>query len=135
MSQSNFMSYSAAIALGIVIGVLLPLSVTNTVNIESKTAEESPAETSELKIKVSQDSLLNHGKILQVLQLEFRETLTINSIEINEGACSFNPYFEGSPELPFIAKMGTISRLVTSCDFFVKLEINSERGVFQKEFD
>lgn len=136
MSQYNFMSHLAAIALGIVIGVLLPLPVTSTAKIEVRAAEEPQAETPELKIRVSPaPPLLHNGNVFQVLRLEFRETLTINSIKINEGACGINPFFEGSPKFPFTAKMGTISRLVTGCDFFVKLEINSEKGVFEKEFE
>ena len=74
------------------------------------------------------------------LRLEFRESMVVENIEINEGNCSLNPYdtkgwVDGKPILlPLSVGMGTVIDTQTDCGVFVQLSIQTDKGVFEEPF-
>ena len=72
------------------------------------------------------------------LRLEFRESMVVETININEGNCSINPFdvwIDGEIiEFPISVGMGTVIDGMTNCDLFVQLSIQTDKGLFEKRF-
>lgn len=113
------------IGVGVLIGVFLPNSLTDTKkpSIEFVGYEGRNNFTNE---KVNR------------LRVEFRESMVVETIEINEGNCGINPFsflIDGEIiEFPISVGMGTVVDGMTNCDLFVQLSIQTDKGLFTKEF-
>ena len=73
------------------------------------------------------------GLMTTYVRFEVRESLTINSMVINEGNCVL-PIFEYS-KLPMTVGMGTVMDERTDCDVVVQIEMKTDKGVFTYSFD
>lgn len=73
------------------------------------------------------------GLMTTYVRFEIRESLTINSMVINEGNCVL-PNFEYS-KLPMTVGMGTVMDEQTDCDVVVQIEMKTDKGVFTYHFD
>jgi hypothetical protein len=64
--------------------------------------------------------------------------MVVETIDINEGNCGINPFdvlIDGEIiEFPISVGMGTVIDGMTNCDLFVQLSIQTDKGLFTKEF-
>ena len=114
------------LGVGILVGVLLPVSITDTAS-------------NKLAIKfVGYEGQNDFGEMVNRLRLEFRESMVVQSIDINEGNCGLNPYdvlIDGEFfEFPISVGMGTVIDGLTDCGVFVQLSIQTDKGLFKEEF-
>ena len=66
--------------------------------------------------------------------------MVVEKIEINDGNCEINPFdpngwVKGEPlELPMFIGMGTVINPITDCGVFIRLSIQTDKGVLNEEF-
>lgn len=115
-----FVTFFLGVGLGVGVTLLFP----------------SQMEVSKPKIDISSFSKINPntGNMMEHLKLEFRETLKIEEPVINEGNCHINQFDSEIYEYPVTIAMGTLLDPMTTCDFFVEVVIETDKGTIRHTF-
>ena len=117
------------IGFGVLIGIFLPIS---------------PANFNEPLIEFDGYEGLNEftGEKTSRLRVEFRESMVVARIDLNEGDCRVTYDTRGwskrmvveQVEFPLSAGFGTVIDLQTDCEVLSRIRIDTDKGLFDQEF-